>query len=707
MACRRDLSRSIHGSTAADRVVYKRHPLRKVIAGLLLGVGASAVALLLGATGLLDTAELKAYDWRVRQTADPASVRQDIVLVEINDTSIRDLAPFFGRWPWPRVVLGVLIDFLARGGAKVVAVDLTVLEEDRVEGHQVGSVRMSGAESDAALVESIRSAGNVVMLAEANYEGAIGAEQMNTPPAWRGAPYHLGPAIEERRLIVAPLKPITDAVAGLGHNFFAADHDGPARRMLPFVRKGDQYMPSLGVAAALVAGGFKPEEIVLEGQILRIRDRRIQLIPTTVRNIDDPAAGGNGGKTREQLAMLINYRAPTIVDNRRPYRSYEARHVIASEMAILEGLKPELDPAVFKDKIVFVGLTTFGLVDVFTTPFESTGVMPGIQLHAYIADSVLSNRFVRPAPDALRIAGTLGGALAVGLLAALLPYMAASAGALGAVAIWTWYAVSVFRSGLWVNMTHPLVAVAIALFAGTAYRYFVEERQKRVVKKLFGRYVSKDVYHQLIANPDLAQLGGGRREMTVLFSDIRGFTSITEKGEPEALVAQLNEYFSRMVELVFQHKGTVDKFVGDMVMALYGAPLDDPEHADHAVQTAVHMVAELGVLNRKWQSEGKAQLDIGVGVNSGDMIAGNIGSSSIMSYTVIGDNVNLGSRLESLNKEYKTRIIISDATRARLKTQYELRPLGDVVVKGKSRPVAIFEVQVPAPLAATPEEVKI
>jgi adenylate cyclase len=154
---------------------------------------------------------------------------------------------------------------------------------------------------------------------------------------------------------------------------------------------------------------------------------------------------------------------------------------------------------------------------------------------------------------------------------------------------------------------------------------------------------------------------------------------------------------------VFRHKGTVDKFVGDMVMALFSAPLDDADHADHAVQTAVDMVKELGELNRVWLSKGMAQLDIGVGVNSGDMIAGNIGSSSIMSYTVIGDNVNLGSRLESLNKEYKTRIIMSDATRTRLKGEYDTRPLGAVVVKGKSKAVQIFEVQVPTPLV---EEVK-
>jgi adenylate cyclase len=180
--------------------------------------------------------------------------------------------------------------------------------------------------------------------------------------------------------------------------------------------------------------------------------------------------------------------------------------------------------------------------------------------------------------------------------------------------------------------------------------------------------------------------------MTVLFSDIRGFTTVTERGEPEAIVGTLNEYFSRMVDIVFLHKGTLDKFVGDMVMALYGAPLDDAGHADHAVETALDMVAALAALNEQWRAEQRPTLDIGIGINTGPMIAGNIGSEAIMSYTVIGDAVNLGARLESLNKEYGTRIIISDATRMRLTAGYQLRPLGDVIVKGKSQAVAIFEV---------------
>ena len=213
------------------------------------------------------------------------------------------------------------------------------------------------------------------------------------------------------------------------------------------------------------------------------------------------------------------------------------------------------------------------------------------------------------------------------------------------------------------------------------------------MKRLFGRYVSKDVYDQLVANPALAELGGQRREMTVLFSDIRGFTTVSEGGEPEVIVAMLNEYFTRMVDIVFRHKGTVDKFVGDMVMALFGAPLDDPAHADHAVAAALEMIQELQALNARWAAEGRfSGLDIGIGINTGPMIAGNIGSNQIMSYTVIGDAVNLGSRLESLNKQYGTRIIISDATRVQLNSSYQLRALGDVVVKGKTQPVAIFEV---------------
>jgi len=669
--------------------------LRKVVAGVLLGLAAAALVLGLGWAGLLDLPELKTYDWRVRRAADPAAVRQDIVLVEINDESIRAVAEAGGRWPWARVVLGDAIDFLKRGQPRAIAIDLLITEPDITEGIPYGGDKWTGAESDAALIDSVKNTPGVIMLADAVHLGSTGSADRTAD--WTSPPYRLGPAIEERPLLVRPITGLDAAATALGHNLLNTDRDGPARRMAPFIRIGDRYVPSLGVAAALVAEGVRPEDVVLEGRTIRVRDRMIPLVSERVPNWDDAS------KSHDQLTMLINYRAPAIVNGARPYTSYEIRDLLVSQEQMNAGQPPVLDPAVFKDKVVFIGLTASGLLDVFTTPFGE-GVMPGIQLHASMADSILSGRFIRPAPDATRIAGTLAIAVVIALLATTLPYSAAAAGAVLLMGGWLWLSVSLFRGGTWLNMSQPLIAGAVALFAGTAYQYFVEGAEKRAVKKLFGRYVSRDVYAQLIANPELAQLGGKRRDMSVLFSDIRGFTTVTEKGDPEELVSQLNEYFSRMVAIVFRRQGTVDKFVGDMVMALFGAPLDDARHAEHAVEAAVEMVKELGELNRKWAAEGRTQLDIGIGVNSGPMIAGNIGSSDIMSYTVIGDNVNLGARLESLNKDYRTRIIISDATRALLSGGVEIRPLGDVVVKGKTRAVAIFEVIVPSPLQAAHEE---
>jgi adenylate cyclase len=677
--------------------------IRKVTAGVLIGLGAAAIVLLLAAAGALEKAELIAYDWRIRSAANPSTLRDDIVIVEVNDTSIRDMAPIVGRWPWPRVVFAALLSYLNRAPARVVAFDFGFIEPDRTRSIQIGTVTLSGEESDAALAEALSASPATVLLAYAVYEGVEG--KVGTAPTdWfpRSWPFRLGPAIEERPFIDPPRPEFTAAATLLGHNFLPFDIDGPARRMPPFIRQGDHFMPSLGIGAALVAGGFRPEEVVLEGETIRVRERRIPLVPFTVYDA--------AGKPRPapQLTTLINYQAPPLINGARPYKTYEAREIFSAIEQLEAGQPPKLDPAVFKDKIVFVGLTTTGLMDAFTTPFGADmGNMPGIQLHATMADNLLSNRFIRPASFRSRIATVIAAGLLVGLLAALLAFAPAAAGTVLAAAGWTWFSLASFKGGVWLNMAQPLMTMGLALFAGTAYQYFVEGAEKRVVKKLFGRYVSRDVYQQLLDNPNLAELGGRRREMTVLFSDIRGFTAMTEKGHAEALVAQLNEYFSTMVEVVFRHHGTVDKFVGDMVMALFSAPVEDADHAEHALAAAVDMVSELAKLNRKWLAAGKVQLDIGIGINSGEMIAGNIGSERIMSYTVIGDNVNLGSRLESLNKEFQSRIIISDATRMKLRTERTLRPLGEVTVKGKTRPVSIFEVVVPSPLveaSQAPEE---
>ena len=669
--------------------------LRKLVAGILIGLSSAAITLLLYSVGALEKAELIAYDWRIRTAARPETISKDIVLVEINETSIRDLSPFVGRWPWPRVVFSWLVDYLNRAPARVIAFDFTFAEPDGTLGAIIGGTEWPAAKSDLAFAEALKRSPASVLLADARYLGTDGTPA-NAPEDWRGRsrPFRLGADIFQPALVLPPFPALFASSTLLGHNYLPLDDDGTARRMPPFIRQDQQFMPSLGIAAALLARGVRAEDITMDGHDIVFGGSRMPLVAGPVTDADDRR------RNRQLLTALINYQAPGLVGGERPFTSYEVRHLLASEEQIQSGETPKIDPALFKDKIVFIGHSSSGLIDVFATPFG--GNMPGIQLHATMADNLLSNRFIRPASGRVRIATVVAAGLLVGLLGALLPFTSAAAGTLLAVGGWTWFAQTSFKGGLWLNMAQPLVTMGIALFAATAYQYFVEGREKRVVKGLFGRYVSRDVYQQLIDNPELAELGGRRREMTVLFSDIRGFTAMTEKGNAEDLVAQLNEYFSTMVEVVFHHHGTVDKFVGDMVMALFGAPVDDPDHAEHALAAAVEMVNKLGELNRGWLAEGKAQLDIGIGINSGDMIAGNIGSKRIMSYTVIGDNVNLGSRLESLNKDFQTRIIISDATRTRLRTPRELRPLGEVTVKGKSLAVSIFEVIVASPMADAP-----
>ena len=452
------------------------------------------------------------------------------------------------------------------------------------------------------------------------------------------------------------------------------------------MRGGGQFLPSLPIAAAIIVRGVPPSEVKTSGSILRVGDRDVPLIEATLSSYD--------GRLHPSLRTLIRYPGG-VVDPRtkRPtYADYSFYDLYYSEQQILAGEKPLVDPARFKDTIVIVGTTAPGLYDLIPVPF-SEGKMPGMQIHASVLDSVLSGRFMKPAPLWAGVAALLLCALvaSIGLMRfGVWPGLALSAAAAAAFVV---VAVTLFEQGLWLRMIEPASALTLAAFGGVSYQYFVEDREKRRVKRLFSRYVSKDVFDQLMSDPSKAGLGGARRSMTVLFSDIRGFTTFSEQGQPEAIVQQLNEYFSRMVHVVFEHRGTLDKFVGDAVMALFGAPLDDPDHAEHAVQAALAMLKELEELNRGWAAEGRPTLAIGVGVNTGDMVAGNIGSESIMSYTVIGDAVNLGSRLESLNKQYGTSVIISDATRERLQGRYDIRALGDVVVKGKSQPVAIFEVK--------------
>ena len=627
------------------------------------------------------TVELKTYDWRLSRTADPSTARQDIALVEIDEYSLRNLQQLAGRWPWPRVLHSSLIDYLNRGRPKLIVYDVLFADEDLRVGFPYGGDTWSGPESDKALADTIRKAGNVVLLADATFVGETTQKQTLPDPGYRLNV----PGVLERRVVFPPAGALSGAAAALGHNFLSLDADGPVRHVVPFVRTGENAMPSLGLSAALRASGVAPSAVRIDGSSLIAGDR---LMPLETRRVNTE------GGVMEMLWGLIHFRGPAFLPDlkRRPYPHYSFFDLFYSE----EQLLAETDARSQSGGVQ--GQDRLRRRDRCRPLRRLRDAIRGRPDARHsdsrpVADDFLSNRVMRPESRALRVALVIAFALLVGVIAASLPAWWAAAVFAAVIAAFVFVATRQFAGGHWINLTQPTLASSLALFGGVGYQYFFEGREKRKMKRLFGQYVSKDVFEQLVANPDLARLGGQRRQMTVLFSDIRGFTTVSEKGQPEEIVAILNEYFTRMVEIVFAHKGTLDKFVGDMVMALFGAPLDDPKHAEHAVDAALEMIRELNRLNEKWAAEGRPALDIGIGISTGPMIAGNIGSEAIMSYTVIGDSVNLGARLESLNKEYGTRIIISEATRDALPGRYLFRPLGDVVVKGKTRPVSIFEVK--------------
>ena len=664
---------------------------QRLLTGVLIGLAAGLLAVLLGTSSFVQTVDAKLHDLWVRRAADPSHAHPDIVIVEIDELTLRRLEPTVGRWPWPRLVHAFVVDYLARGPAAVVAYDIAFLDRDRRLAFDVAGDVWSGAESDAALIESTRNAGNVLHLADAVFEGANGdpTDEGRMLSSLPQGGYPLDRSFEERRALSGPYPGLGEAARGLGHNMMLLDADGPVRRVVPFVRRGDLFVPSIAVGAVQLARNVPSSDV-------RRAQGRLQIGPLELPVVQERIEAFTRSESVAPASQrsLIRFRGPALhADGRTPtYPTYSFYDLFYAEQQLLEGVTPHIDPSAFAGKVVFVGATAVGLSDVYAVPLGSTGRMAGPQIHANVADMLLSQRFTERAGTTVCVLVTLvvsmfGGVAALsrrastGLVLALALGGASLVGAYGA-----------FTLGTWVPMVPAIVGLVLGTPAGLAYQYFVEGREKRQVKTLFSRYLSRDVYDQVLAHPELAELGGRRRDMSVLFSDVRGFTALSERGDPEALVVQLNEYFSAMVDVVFAHHGTLDKFVGDMVMALFGAPLDDGDHADHAVATAVAMVDELERLNARWRAEGRPTLGIGIGINSGDMIAGNIGSRQVRSYTVIGDAVNLGARLESLNKDYGTRIIISEATRSRLRGTYPMRALGSVVVKGKSVAVDIFEV---------------
>jgi adenylate cyclase len=341
--------------------------------------------------------------------------------------------------------------------------------------------------------------------------------------------------------------------------------------------------------------------------------------------------------------------------------------------------------------VAFVGATAANLHDLLLVPTSRGLPMPGVEVHASAFDTVLQRRFLSPVPGwavvlLLVLLGSVGGLFAARLKTRwAVPAIVAT---LLAIAVASFV---LFDQGLLLDIVWPSLAVLLAYVGGMVERRVSSEKERRQVTQAFSRYVSRSVVEAILRDPARLRLGGERRRMSVLFSDIRGFTSISERMDPDALVKLLNTYLSRMTDIVFAHAGVLDKYIGDAVMAFWNAPLDQADHPRRAVDTALDMQTALAEMNRA-KAFGDVTIGIGVGINTGDVVVGNIGGQQRFEYTVIGDSVNLASRLEALTRTYDVGIIVTDEVRAALGDGYLLRPLDKVAVKGKKEPVLIYEV---------------
>ncbi|NQU79317.1 adenylate/guanylate cyclase domain-containing protein [Candidatus Woesearchaeota archaeon] len=377
----------------------------------------------------------------------------------------------------------------------------------------------------------------------------------------------------------------------------------------------------------------------------------------------------------EEKRYLVNYIGPP-----GTYTRY-------SFVDVLEGKHADsLD-----GKIVLIGATAPDLHDSYFVPTSSGKAMPGVEIHANILQQMLTGKEVKTAPAWVTVLTILIVALVVAAAVFFLPVWISTAVSFGILIIYTFIAISAFGAGWIINMIYAPATVLTTYTATIIYHYLSEKKSRKKVLGAFEKYVSKDVIKHILEHPDRLKLGGDKRTITVFFSDIRGFTTISEKLSPEQLVHLLNEYLTEMTNIILEYNGVVDKYMGDAIMAFWNAPLKQPKHAERACVVALKMGKRLEELQKKWSDEGVPHLEIGIGLNTGPAVVGNMGSYDRFDYTAMGDTVNLGSRLEGLNKPYGTRIIISESTKQKIGKRFIVRRLDKVQVKGKKEPITIYD----------------
>jgi adenylate cyclase len=637
---------------------------------------------------LTEFLELKLYDlkFRFRGARSPG---KDVVIVAIDDDSLKAV----GRWPWSRGDMARLLTRLKMAGPRVIALDIIFAEKEETVAYQAirnlcDEIARRGASPDVLkfleaeknrtnadrLLAKVLSQGSPTVLGfyfrgVGGKVGGVRPEQLIGGSFLKASTYNVVRLLDTRPTqvpvvsatgIERNLPEITAGAAGDGYFNMVPDPDGAVRWLPMSIMYGGEF--------------FAPMALVT---ISHCRDRAPMAISLSRWGVEGIRLGRRQIPVDRYGRVLINFLGPGGL-----FPTYSAA-------AVLDGSLPA---EALRDKIVLVGATAVGVYDLRVTPFS--GNFPGVEIQATVMDNILRGDFIRTPAFALILMLLILLTLAFSL-GLVLPRLSA-----GLSFLFTFFVIAGYvsinyylfsRQGLQLELFHPLGLIGLIFLGVTSHRFLAEEEERKRIRKAFESYVAPTVVQEMLKHPEQLRLGGERREITVLFCDIRGFTSLSENLDPEALVKLLHDFLNPMSTIIINQGGTIDKYMGDAIMALFGAPLLQPDHPRRACRAALEMVASLAALNQEWAAQSRPPLRVGVGVNTGPVAVGNMGSDRLFEYTAIGDNVNLGSRLEGLNKYYGTNILISEATAEALENGFVLRDVDLVKVKGKARAARIFE----------------